>query len=95
MIRKTIVLLVLVALAGFGLVSAGTPNPGEGSASVQVAPPVADEPAAGEATIDEILGGNSCVPASKTPNPCWRTCQVDRDCRYYPEEVCLNGCCTF
>jgi hypothetical protein len=54
MIRKTIVLLVLVALAGFGF-----------------------------------------APASKAPKPCPQTCQVDKDCRHYPDQVCLNGCCVF
>ena len=49
-------------------------------------------------SIEELLLGGSCATeeASLFSLPgCPRPCQVDQNCRHYPEEVCVNGCCAF
>jgi hypothetical protein len=55
-------------------------------------------PAAQNLTFEEFLLGNSCANQSATvlsPPGCAKPCKTDLNCPYYPEQVCLSGCCTF
>lgn len=49
-------------------------------------------------SLEEILLGDSCVKETSSwapPGGCSRSCKTDRDCPYYPEQVCIKGCCYF
>ena len=93
--RKIISFLALTLLLTAGLAFASSEPvaaPAPSAPSVQSAP--ADSPVSLD--LDALLGGDSCAPqpASRYPG-CSRTCKVDQDCPYYPEQVCLSGCCVF
>lgn len=92
MTRKTITSLALAALLATGLAFASEPAAGESAPAVQTVP--ADQPVV--PGLQDLLGGDSCRPQPASVKPgCSRTCKVDRDCPYYPEQVCLDGCCVF
>lgn len=81
--RKLALILALAALFAPGLSWAETPK---------AAP---ESPALG---FEENLPAGSCAEEATffaPPGGCSQTCKVDKDCRYYPEEVCLDGCCIF
>ncbi|MFP5286967.1 MAG: hypothetical protein ACLGI9_14595 [Thermoanaerobaculia bacterium] len=49
-------------------------------------------------SLEEILLGSSCATeevSSWSPPGCAKPCKSDLNCPYYPEQVCLNGCCVF
>lgn len=51
-----------------------------------------------ELSLEEILLGGSCTEEASSwapPGGCSRSCKTDRDCPYYPEQVCIRGCCAF
>jgi hypothetical protein len=84
--RKLVLTLALAALLLPGLSFAettGTPQPApEHQAALN---------------FDEILLASSCSTASVLLSPpgCAKPCKTDLNCPYYPEQVCLSGCCTF
>lgn len=86
MIRKTISFLVLTVLLATGLAFASSEPV---AAPSEPAPPVLLD-------LQALLSGDSCTPQPASVKPgCSRLCQVAQDCRYYPEESCVNGCCVF
>jgi hypothetical protein len=88
MIRKTILILALVALLAPALASAAEP-------AGTTAP--APAPATALPDLGAILGPGTCAaaPATFSLPGCPHPCTVSQNCRYYPEEVCVNGCCAF
>jgi len=49
-------------------------------------------------SLEEILLGDSCPKEASSPwSPpgCAKPCKSNLNCPYYPEQVCLNGCCVF
>ena len=95
MMRKTISFVALTLLLTAGLAFASSEPvaaPAPSAPSVQagpVNPPVLLD-------LVEILGAGSCAPQPASVKPgCSRTCRVDRDCPYYPDQVCGGGCCVF
>ena len=48
-------------------------------------------------SLEEILLGASCPKETSLWSPlgCAKPCKTDLNCPYYPEQVCLNGCCVF
>ena len=48
-------------------------------------------------TFEQILLGSSCPTETAlwSPPGCAKPCKTDLNCPYYPEQVCLNGCCVF
>ena len=90
MTRKTISLFALTLLLATGLAFAVS-EPAAAPA-VQAAP--ADQPV--QLDLTELFGEDSCAPQPASVKPgCSRTCKNDRDCPYYPEQVCGGGCCVF
>ncbi len=83
--RKLALILALAALLVPGLSLAETPKTPE---------PAPETPIL---SLEEILLGASCPKETSlwSPPGCARPCKVDRDCRHYPEEVCVSGCCAF
>jgi hypothetical protein len=85
--RKLALILALAALLLPGLALADTPKAPE---------PAPQSPVLG---LEQALLGGSCAAAQPeelfSPPGCPRPCKVDTNCRYYPEEVCINGCCAF
>ena len=85
--RKLALILALAALLVPGLSLAETPKTPE---------PTPETPAL---SLEEILLGGSC--ATETPSSSWSPpgcrwpCKTDQSCPYYPEQICLNGCCVF
>jgi hypothetical protein len=95
MMRKTISFFALTVLLTAGLAFASSEPvaaPAEPAPSVQ--PPPANPPV--QLDLQALLGGDSCAPQPMSVKPgCSRTCKADRDCPYYPEQVCGGGCCVF
>lgn len=83
--RKLTQILALAALLVPGLSLAETPKTPEPA------------PATPALSLEQILLGSSCATESAlfSPPGCARPCKVDRDCRHYPEEVCVSGCCAY
>lgn len=84
--RKLTLTLALAALLVPGLSLAETPKTPE---------PAPEAPAL---SLEEILLGDSCATETSSwvpPGGCSRSCKTDRDCPYYPEQVCIKGCCYF
>lgn len=84
--RKLALILALAALLIPGLSLAETPKTSE---------PAPETPAP---SLEEILLGGSCPSETTTlwsPPGCAKPCKTDLNCPYYPEQVCLSGCCTF
>ena len=83
--QKQILILALAALFVPGLSLAESPTTPE---------PAPETPIL---NLEEILLGGTCPTDASLLSPpgCARPCKVDRDCRYYPEEVCISGCCAF
>lgn len=83
--RKLILILAFTALFVPGLSLAESPTTSE---------PAPETPIL---NLEEIFLGEACPTEASLLSPpgCARPCKVNRDCRYYPEEVCLSGCCTF
>lgn len=49
-------------------------------------------------SLEQILLGDSCpteASSSWSPPGCPKPCKTDLNCPYYPEQICLNGCCVF
>ncbi|HEX3128226.1 MAG TPA: hypothetical protein VH394_12925 [Thermoanaerobaculia bacterium] len=48
-------------------------------------------------TFEEIFLASSCLTESALLSPpgCAKPCKTDLNCPYYPEQVCLSGCCVF
>ncbi len=48
-------------------------------------------------TFEEFLLRSSCEAKTTVLSPpgCAKPCKTDLNCPYYPEQVCLSGCCTF
>lgn len=85
MMRKLVLTLALATLLLPGLSLAettGTPQP---APETQAA-----------LTFEEILG-ISCPVESVLLSPpgCAKPCKTDLNCPYYPEQVCVSGCCAF
>lgn len=99
--RKTISLAALILLLTAGLAFAGSEPVAAPAAAAEATPSVVHTaPAESPAVLDlpAILGGESCAPAPRPASVkpgCSRTCKVDRDCPYYPDQVCAGGCCVF
>ncbi|MFL6194750.1 MAG: hypothetical protein ACJ75H_11310 [Thermoanaerobaculia bacterium] len=99
--RKTICFAALILLLTAGLAFAGSEPVAVPTASTEAtSSAVQTAPAASPVLFDlqPILGGESCAPAPQPTSVkpgCSRTCKVDRDCPYYPEQVCGGGCCVF
>lgn len=94
MTRKTISSFALAALLAASLAFASEPvaAPEEPASAVQTVP--TDQPAVSE--LQDLLAGDSCKPQPAAVKPgCSKTCKADRDCPYYPEQVCGGGCCVF
>lgn len=93
--RKTISFVALTVLLTAGLAFASSEPvaaPAPSAPSVQTAPVDAPVPL----DLAEILGGDSCAPQPAARYPgCSKTCKADRDCPYYPEQVCVGGCCVY
>jgi hypothetical protein len=83
--RKLALTLALAALLLPGLSLAETPE------TPQPAPEIS------ALTLEEILLGSSCPTESAlwSPPGCAKPCKTDLNCPYYPEQVCINGCCAF
>ena len=82
--RKLALVLALAALLLPGLSLAET--------SKEPAPQTPD------LSFEEILLGDSCpteASSSWSPPGCAKPCKSNLNCPYYPEQVCLNGCCVF
>ena len=82
--RKLALILALAALLVPGLSLAET--------SKEPAPETPD------LSLEQILLGDSCpteASSSWSPPGCPKPCKADRDCPYYPEQVCVSGCCAF
>lgn len=90
---KTIASFALAALLAAGLAFAAPPAaPEEPSPAVQTLQ--AEQPVL--PGLEDLLAGGSCTPQPASVKPgCSKTCKIDRDCPYYPEQVCLDGCCVF
>jgi hypothetical protein len=95
MIRKTIASFALAALLAAGLAFAASEPvtaPDQSAPAVQAAPegqPVLPD-------LADLLDGGACGPQPTAVKPgCSKTCKADRDCPYYPEQVCAGGCCVF
>jgi hypothetical protein len=48
-------------------------------------------------TLEEVLLGGSCATEASlwSPPGCAKPCKTDLNCPYYPEQVCVSGCCAF
>jgi len=48
-------------------------------------------------TFEQVLLGGSCATEASlwSPPGCPKPCKTDLNCPYYPEQICLNGCCVF
>ncbi len=70
--------------------------PGLSLAETTETPQPAPEPQAA-LTFEETLLGSSCPTESALLSPpgCSKPCKTDLNCPYYPEQVCLSGCCVF
>lgn len=81
--RKLALILALAALLIPGLSLAETTK--------EPAPQTAD------LSLEEILLGGSCPTETAlwSPPGCPKPCKTDLNCPYYPEQVCINGCCAF
>jgi hypothetical protein len=82
--RKLALILALAALLVPGLSLAET--------SKEPAPQTPD------LSLAEILFGDACpTKASSVLSPpgCAKPCKSNLNCPYYPDQVCLNGCCVF
>ena len=86
MMRKLVLTLALATLL----------LPGLSLAETTETPQPAPEPQP-ILNFEEILLGGSCPTESALLSPpgCAKPCKTDLNCPYYPEQVCLSGCCAF
>ena len=57
-----------------------------------------EAPETPDLSFEEFLLGSSCATkevSAWSPPGCPKPCKTDLNCPYYPEQVCLSGCCTF
>lgn len=84
--RKLVLTLALAALF----------LPGLSLAETNGAPQPAPKPQA-VLNFEEILLGSSC-PTERvllSPPGCAKPCKTDLNCPYFPDQVCVSGCCAF
>lgn len=84
--RKLTLILALAAVLLPGLALADAPKTPEPA------------PATPALSLEQAFLGSSCAAAQPelfSPPGCPRPCKTDQNCRYYPEEVCVSGCCAF
>ena len=79
--RKLALILALAALLIPGLSLAETP----------------EAPQTPDLSLEEILHGqpDPLEAALWSPPGCPKPCKSNANCPYYPEQICLNGCCVF
>lgn len=83
--RKLVLTLALAALLLPGLSLAETTETPQPAPETQVT-----------VTFEEILGITCPVKSvPMSPPGCAKPCKTDLNCPYYPEQVCVSGCCAF
>jgi len=85
--RKLILILALAAVLLPGLALADAPKTPEPA------------PATPVLSLEQALLGGACAVAEPaalfSPPGCAKPCKTDQNCPYYPEQVCVSGCCAF